>query len=159
MANRPIMVQLADPEWTLRAMHLACAMASRAHTSVVLVRMVAVPHIGLVGEDMGEIEYTSSEHETIRNACRLAKEYGVDFQITRFQYYSLTEALADAAAYVNAQTVFAKLPAGLFPYWHKFKVWTLRHRLNSLNCQLYTLEAANGRPDSASSVLAQASHK
>jgi hypothetical protein len=153
------MVQLADPGWTLRAMHLACAMASRAHTSVVLVRMVAVPHIGLVGEDMGEIECTSAEHETIHNAGRLASDYGVDFQITNFQFFSLTEALADAAAYVNAQAVFAQLPAGLFPYWHKFKVWTLRHKLTSLNCQLYTLEASSGRRESISSVLAQASHK
>jgi hypothetical protein len=153
------MVQLADPAWTLKAMHLACAMASRAHTAVVLVRMLAVPHIGLVGEDLGEINLTSQEQET-KSICRdLAKDYGVEFEFIDFQYYALADALADASAFVKAQAVFATLPPGMFPFWHKFQVWLLRRKLASVNCRLYTLEPSNGRPESMPSILAHAADK
>ena len=153
------MVQLADPAWTLKAMHLACAMASRAHTAVVLVRMLAAPHIGLAGEDMGEINLTFREHETKSNCYHLAKDYGVEFQFTDFQYFSLAEALAEAAAFVDAQAVFATLPPGMFSYWHRFKVWSLRRRLTSANCSLYTLEPSNSRNESMASVLVHAGDK
>jgi hypothetical protein len=159
MNTRLIMVQLADAAWTRQAMHLASAMAYRTHAEVVLVRFMAVPHIGLVGEDMGDAKLSKSEQE-IANDCRvISEEYHVQLHLMNFQFYALTDALVDAAAHIDAQAVFASIPTRLIPYWQRFELWNLRRRLDRIDCELYTLEPTDSREKTAPSMLIRAARK
>jgi hypothetical protein len=153
------MVQLANAEWTQQAMHLACAMAFRNQTEVVLIRFMPVPHMGLVGEDMDNVKLSRPEQELVNGCHAIAQEYHVQLHFMNFQFYALTDALVDAAAYVNAQAVFATIPTRLIPYWQQFELWNMRRKLASTDCELYTLETDDSREKTTPSMLIRAARK
>lgn len=159
MDKRTIIVQLATPEWTLKAIHLACAMASRTGAGVALVRMIPVPHIGLLGEEMGEVRLSDREQALAQQCYTVATDYGITLQLVRFQYFSLAEALVQVVPYLDAQAIFAHLSPISFPFWHRFRVWLLQSKLQLLNCDLYTLDTPVNQPETAPFILLNATHK
>ncbi len=136
----PILVQLRDSQWTVEAMHLASAIAHDQATTVTLLRLIEVQHVNWLGTELGIQPPSISERELIRTCRAIAQEYGVSFNTFDFQYVTLSDALVQAAAQVNAQAVFAALPASTIPVWRKFQNWHMSKQFATLECDFFNLE-------------------
>lgn len=135
-----ILVQVSDKQWTMQAMHLACAMARNNRTSVTLLHLMHVNSPALLGTNLGVVPPTAQEQENIHEYEMVAEDYGVDLALQPMQYDDLTEALLQAADYTNASTVFAHLPESIFSFWKKFQTWNLRRELAARGRQIYFLD-------------------
>jgi hypothetical protein len=135
-----IMVQMANSQWTLSALHLAFALSRRTCVEVALVKFVSVTHAQWLGTPLGKKELTASERDAITAYQATAEDYGVPFVLYTMQYVTLLDAIVQAAEQVDAQAVFANLEPGLIPLWHRFQLWRLRQSLQHNNRQFYPLE-------------------
>jgi hypothetical protein len=134
-----ILVHMADPHWTERALHFACAMAWEHNARLVLLRLLPVPYPGWLGTDLGEYSPTGHNAALLARYAALAKDYGVDFTIQPMQYITLEGALVDAADLCDALVVVAQPHTSIIPYWGKLRWWSLERRLAAQKRQLYTL--------------------
>ncbi len=132
------MVQMADHDWTLPAMHMACMRARSTGAAVVLMKMIPVQHPGYLGTDFGYWNLSQRDVDSTAYYQSIAEDYGVPCAVQYFQYATLPEALSDAAAYVDAHEVFAVLPEYSLPYWTRIQLWALRRRLTQQGRALYT---------------------
>jgi len=135
-----IMVQMAHHDWTLQALHLACAMSRNYKADVTLVRMLPVQHIGWLGTDYAHTPPTPEEYRHLQQYQATAHDYGVELSVIPMQYISLKEALVDAANELDAMAVFATLPRSGVSYWRKFQSWDMQRHLAAHHRMLYTLE-------------------
>jgi hypothetical protein len=140
LAMNNIVVQMADLEWTKKALHLACAMARGKQDEVLLLRMIPVQHAAWLGTDVGDSAPTALEYDDMREYDTIAHDYGVDIVLTSMQYLTLKEALIQAVELLEARTLFARLPESFIPYWRKYLVRSLESHMAAHNCTLYTLE-------------------
>src|SRR5690349_11287115 len=138
-----IMVQMADNQWTLSALHLAFALSRRTSSKVVLVKFVSVTHAQWLGTAIGRKPLTVSEQDALASYQATAEDYGVPFTFYTMQYITLLDAIVQAAGQVNAQAVFANLEPSIIPFWHRFQLWRLRQSLQHNNLQFYPLEQPN----------------
>lgn len=134
-----IMVHMADPQWTERAMHLACAMAQQHKAQIVLLWLIPVPNPGWLGAGPGEAIPTEQDTECQAVYMAIARDYQVDCTVQRMQYFTLDGALIDAADLLDAEVIFARLPKSIIPYWDKLRWWNLKRQLAAHNRQLNTL--------------------
>lgn len=151
-----IMVRMDGERWTTDAMHLACTLAKNMNAGVTLVRLMCVQHTSWLGTDTGEMPPTASEQKALREYLAIAAKYDVRFEVRSMQYVSLVDALIEAADYLDAGVVFAKLPQGYLPLWHKFELWNLKRRLSASNRQLQTLEQPANTADWSPAVVIKA---
>ncbi len=135
-----VLVQFSDYRWTLRALHLACALARNQRTDLTLIRMIPVRNIGLLGNQIASVPLTSKEYRAIREYEATAEDYGVSINNRSMQYVTLADALVEAADHVNAFSVFADLPQSSIPYWSKFTHWNMQRRLTAAHRTLHTLD-------------------
>lgn len=135
-----ILVQMSDFEWTLQAMHLACAMARNTHSGLALLHLMPVANPALLGTEVGVTPPATSERRRLNEYAMIAEDYGVDLALQPMQYESVTDALVQAAEHVGASVVFAHLSASGLPFWQRFRVWNLRRQLAAQGCRLFTLE-------------------
>ncbi len=137
---KTILVEMADRPWTEAALHIACAMAHSYSGSVVLLRMIETQHYGWLGTDFG-LESFSPEESSLLWACKaIAEKYGVDLCVQPMQWMTYVEALVQAADEMEADAVFAQIPASSIPLWHRFQTWDLRRQLGQRQRTLYTLD-------------------
>ena len=139
MAIQRIMVQIADREWTLAAVHRACTLARSVEAEIVLVKMLPVQHLSWLGTPFGAMDFTKLERAELRDYAATVEDYGVPFTLYQFQYFALADALSDAADHVDAQIVFATLPPSLLPFWRRFQLNGLRRCLAHHGRQLVDL--------------------
>lgn len=135
-----ILVQISDFEWTMRAMHLACAISRNTHSGLVLLQLRLVANPALLGSGMGVDLPSAREYKELREYSAVAEDYGVEFTLQPMVYTSQVDALVQAAATVKASAIFAHLPGQLLPFWHRLQRWNLQRQLSRQGCQLYTLE-------------------
>jgi hypothetical protein len=135
-----IMVQMAEPQWTLQALHLACAVARANGYPITLVKMVPVSHVGWLATELGYQHFTIEDRRLLQECSITAEDYGVPSSVKLFQYVTLSEAVVDAAEQFNPRIVFATLPHYKLPYWRKYLIWRMRHALEHQQRLLYTLE-------------------
>lgn len=140
MDNTSIMVVVGEHQWTLQAIHLACAVARSNGREVVLLNMVPVRHTWLLGTELGLVDFTIEDQIAIAEYAQIPTLYGVCFSICVFQYDAYVSALLDAAEQHNTLIVFALPPRRLVPLWHKIEVGWLRRALSNRHRSLYTLE-------------------
>lgn len=150
-----IIVHMADPQWTARAMHLACGIAQQYKAQIVLLRLIPVPNPGWLGAGPGEAIPTGQDTSDYAFYKAIAKDYQVDCTVQRMQYFTLDGALMDAADLWDAQMIFAQLPKSIIPYWDKLRWWNMKRRLSAHNRQLNTL---NEPADSSYSMPSKGSH-
>jgi hypothetical protein len=146
-AEQIIMVQIADPEWTLEALHCACLQARNTSARILLVKMIPVQHLALLGTELGYMNFTYQDQVEFAAYQTTLEDYDVEFTPLVFQYEDLSEAIAQAAEHVNAEIVFAKLPESGIRVWTNFQRWSLNRRLAAQNCQwiqqpVYEVEAS-----------------
>jgi len=147
MNTQTIMVQVADHEWTLEAVHSACILARRTGGEVVLVKMVPVQHPSWLGTELGYMHFTEQDRQALRDYELTLEDYGIQYSIRVMQYAALNDALVQAAESVGAQIVFAQLPNSVIPHWHKVQMALLRRRLAHQQCRL--LEQAPMMPEAS----------
>ncbi|MBI5931734.1 MAG: hypothetical protein HY862_20660 [Chloroflexi bacterium] len=153
-----IMVQICDRQWTLQALHLACAIARNQQSDVTLVRMIPVQQMTWVGTDLANIPMSRDEQKLVDELQLTAEDYGIKISIRDMQYFTLLEALVEMAESLESKAIFATLPDTSLPYWRRFQMWRLQHQLNRRNCQLYTLEPATADDAKSPSVTVQPAH-
>jgi hypothetical protein len=135
-----IMVQISDRQWTMQAVHLACALARNTNASLVLLHLMNVRSPYLLGTEYGVIPPTRHELEDISELNRIAEDYGLEVTLQRMQYVAFTDALVQAVEHTRSAIVFLDLPENTFPFWRKLQLWNLRRQLRALGCRLYTLD-------------------
>lgn len=124
-----IMVQIADGEWTMDALHRACRLGHTMPTHIALVKMIPVQHTSWLGTELGNRNYTERDLRDLINYEATIEDYGIEFSSTIFQYSELDEAILQAADTLNASIVFATLPKSVIPYWRNLQLHHLRRRL------------------------------
>lgn len=159
MDKRTVMVCISDHKWTLNALHLACALGRNTGMEVVLVKMLPVQQVGWLGTDLGLTNFSEQDYVEICGYQKIAEDYGVQISPRLFQFVTLRDAIADAADHFQAGAVFATLPRSSIPYWRKYQLWSLTHRLNQQDCPLFTLEQPGDLSDWTPSVTAPALRK
>lgn len=133
---------MKDRAWTLQALHLACGMARRGDTKLVLLRFVPVTHLRWAGT--GEnMELSRAERADLDEYCQTAEDYGVELSFYQRQVHTLDSAIAETAEMIEASVVFATLPETAFRPWRAFQMRHLEKRLNEQHCLFNTLEAAS----------------
>ncbi len=135
-----ILVQMADRPWTEEALHLACAMARSTHSQVALLRMLHAQHYGWLGTSLGYEPISAQESETQWLYRKIAHQYGVELCVESMQWMTYVGAMVDASDELDAEVVFASVPATAFPVWRHYLTWDLRRQLKQRNRVLYTLD-------------------
>ncbi|NJO82847.1 MAG: universal stress protein [Blastochloris sp.] len=136
---KPILVQMANPPWTLQAIHFACAMARNHGTTVILLRLMPVHHPNYLGESYGGCMPTPKEDDALREYEATAEDYGVEFVIQPMQSAATLSAIVDAAEQLDVEMVFAYIASSRVPFWEKLQTWWLTHQLAAAHRQLFTL--------------------
>lgn len=139
-----ILVQMGKAEWTTEALQAACTLARKNGDSVALVRLIQVTHPGYLGTELGNAPPSHEEYRKLLDYAASAEDYGVELTVHNMQCVTPLDAVADAAAQLEAGVVFAQVPESRIPYWRKFQIWNLERRLRSEKRQLVTLDPAKG---------------
>lgn len=122
MAEKPvIMVQIANYEWTMEALHCACLLARQMAARLVLVEPILVPYPSLLGTEWGYMNITRQDRVHLENYQATLEDYHVEFRHLPFQCVSLTGATIQIAEALDARVIFARLPRSIFPFWTKFQ--------------------------------------
>jgi hypothetical protein len=140
-----IMVAAGERQWTLGAMHLACALARNMGKDLVLVQMVSVSQPSYLGANFAHWNDTAEDQARMRDYVHTAEDYGVNLSVTVFEYINFVPGLAQAAEHADADVVFATLPNSAIPYLRRLRLWNLRRELKRRT--LYTLDPDTRMPE------------
>jgi len=135
-----LLVQMADEQWTMSALHLACALARNVGGKVVLLRLMQVQHPSYLGTAFGDRSPSETEYHDLKEYAATAEDYGLQLTVQPMQCATTLDAVADAAEQLDAFAVFAHVPESRIPYWRQFQIWNIERRLNAQNRQLFTLD-------------------
>jgi hypothetical protein len=135
-----IMVRIGEPAWTLAALHLACAVARTHRCELLLVKMVPVSHASWLGTEFGNQNFTERDRRFLQECSATAEDYGITFSTGVYQYFTLSEAIVDAAEHFNTRIVFASLPQYKLPFWRRFLMWQMRRQFAKQGRLLYALD-------------------
>ncbi len=141
-----ILVQISNKQWTMQAMHFACAMARNTRTSVTLLHLMPVRSPALLGTELGLVPPTTQQRNDLKEYEMIAEDYGVELTLQPMQYDDMGEALVQAAEHTQASVVFAHLPGSALPFWKKFQDWNLRRQIAAQGRQIYMLNESE-KPD------------
>src|SRR5262249_23712425 len=122
-----ILVQIADRDWTLEALHCACRIARNTSGRVVLVKMISIAYWPGIRQRHGT--FTPQDQIEFADYQATIEDYGVEFLPMPFHYTSLVRATAQVADYVGARIVFARIPQSVFPFWTTLQGWLLKRQL------------------------------
>jgi hypothetical protein len=152
-----IMVLLGEKHWTAQAVHMASAIARHQGGVIELVRMIPVQYAAWLGTDLGNFPESSQEYRDFMDYCTTAEDYGVNVCLSQMQYHTLHDAIAEAAEHLDADLVFATLPAMRIGFWRKHLLRQLARHLEKQQRTLVTLEPVPGADDWTPSVTLPAS--
>ena len=138
-----ILVIAGERNWTLRALHLAAAMAREAGLPVVIVHMVPVAHLEYLGSGTREELLPFEDYDDLNHYLLTAEAYGVAAGIELFEYSDYSGGVTSAADQLDAAAVFAPAPAGFADIVTRFRLWALRRALHR---PLYVLDRGDGPP-------------
>lgn len=138
MENQPvIMVQVAEPEWTLNVLHAACKLARSCGGTVEFVHMTCARHLSYLGSEMGYLDLDEKDKNLLQVYVDTVEDYGLTCGVTIYQYCTMYEAIIGAADQLAANVVFAKLPKSMIPFWSDCQFELLRVRLARQHVELF----------------------
>ena len=123
-----IMVQIADREWTLEALHAACVLGRKTNAQIVLVYMLPVHNVRFLGTTWGNLNFTPEQQDDFADYQTTVEDYGLDYTPVVFQYATWVEGTLQAAEYVKADIVFAPEPHAQLKLWRQFQAWMMKHQ-------------------------------
>lgn len=135
-----ILVHMSDRQWTMQAVHLACALARNNATSVILLRLIPVTHPSYLGTNYVSTVPSRQEDDDLSEYAATAEDYGVELTLQPMQYVTAMDALVEAAELLDVDMLFAHLSPSRIPYWRQFQKWNLERRLRAAGCRLLTLD-------------------
>ena len=106
-----VIVIISERQWSLRATHLACAMARSLGTGVKLVKMVAAPTPYHLGASYILPDENDPDMVALPELLATAEEYGVAAEVVYLHYASYVGGLASGAEQLEALAVFAPSPS------------------------------------------------
>jgi hypothetical protein len=139
-----ILVQKADDNWTMQALHLACAMARNTGANVALLRLTQVQHLSYLGTPFGNNPPDHEEQNRLKEYTLTAEDYGVELTHYSMQCTTPLDAVVEAAEQIEARVVFAQVPASRISYWRRFQLWSVKRRMHAGCRELYTLDQPIG---------------
>ena len=74
---KTILVQMSEKQWTMPALHLACALARNTQAQIILLRLMTLAHPSYLGSEFGFSIPTSQECEDIAEYKATAEDYDV----------------------------------------------------------------------------------
>lgn len=140
MMDTRLMIVMGERNWTLAALHLACAMSRREQADVLLLNMVPVRHPLLLGTEAGSLSFTAEDEAALNDMAATAEDYGVPLEVKNCQYANYWNAVADAAAQLGATAVLVNIPSSRIPYRQELRRWLLRRQLARQNQLLIALD-------------------
>lgn len=140
MDKSRLMIVMGKREWTLNALHLACAMSRRGEADIWLLKMIPVRHPLLLGTKSGSLDFSQADAQAIVEAAATVEDYDVPLQFRLFQYASYWSGVVDAAAQLNVTAVIVHVPPSPLPYWEAWRRWWLNYRLVRQQQQFLTLD-------------------
>lgn len=143
MSIRSILIVLGDHDWTIRAMHLACAMARDNGAVVFIVKMLRVNHPLLLGDVGGYVNYTALDRTALQACGDIAAEYGVPFREHVCTYADFAAGLAGAAEQLDAGVILTPPYTSRFEPWNRFMLWRVRRIVGR---PLFTLSSPTDQP-------------
>lgn len=149
---KPILVQMSDKQWTMQAVHLACALARHQQVAVILLHLMPARHPSYLGTPFGDTPPTWQESTDMRDYAATAEDYGIELRLQPMQYVNWLDAVSEAADQLDAAVVFAHILPGRIPYWRRFQRWNLQRQLAAAHRQLVTLDPTQGKPESLPAV-------
>lgn len=147
-----ILVQLSEYNWTIQAMHLACALARSNQTNLIVLRLDHVTHPANLGTEFGQNPPGKQEIKVLEACAEIAEQYSVPFQLAAIQCATTEGALLTAVDEYYADILFAPVSITRLPVWHKVKTWNFVRRLSALDCQLFTLDKTAHSPEQPLSI-------
>jgi hypothetical protein len=140
-----ILVQFGEHQRTMRAMHLACAMACTTNLQVLLLMLERAPNPFLLGAEIGVLPPTPRELAELKDYAQIASEYGLPLAVQPMQYDTISGALAQAVEEYEAVVAFVQLPHSRLPLVDRVERWSLNRQLQACGCKLVlTDEPAQG---------------
>lgn len=136
----PVIVVVSEFSWTVKAMHLACALARNTQTPLMLLDFRMTKNVGLLGMGIGYNPPTIQEYAELKDYGMIAEDYGVLMSIQPVEYESFSDALVQMVELFEPQTIFATLPKSVIPFFSQMQLRAVRRQLGDLNCKLYTLD-------------------
>lgn len=133
-------IQMSEYQWTLKAVHLACAMAHSHRANVILLRLDYVRHPGYLGSEFGYTAPTVQETNLFAACKTIAEQYGILLRFESIQCATTVGALVTAADKFFADCLVAPLSAQSIPLWREFQIWNLTRQLSAVDCQFFTLD-------------------
>lgn len=153
-----ILVQLSEHDWTLQAVHFACAMARSQRADVILLRLDYVRHPMHLGTEYGRTPPSEEEIEVYWACASIAEQYDVTLQFKSIQCATKVGALLTAGDEHAAAAIFVHFPVHHIAYWRRFQIWKLNKSLAAMNCQLFTLDVPTKTLDSAPAITVSTAH-
>jgi hypothetical protein len=144
LLDSKVLVVLDEPEWTLGAIHLACAVVRSRGGKVVLLQMVPVRHPTYLGSDLAYLDFTFEQQRRLSEYQLLTSDYGVDFSVCVLPYDTYAGSLVDAAEQLGATVVFARFHRHWIPGWDALDRWWVERSLAHHGRELHTLEPPDG---------------
>ncbi|MCC6614104.1 MAG: hypothetical protein IT320_11550 [Anaerolineae bacterium] len=141
MSTPIVMVEMGSLRWTIEAMRAACPEAKRIGAKVVVTLLMPESQCTLAGIDPETYVFSADEQNEVREYQAIADMHGVELQTRAFEYHDLAHGIVDAADALDAQVVYAHLPATLLPFQHQRQVRHLAKELGSHHHELRNFEA------------------
>lgn len=138
-----ILVVTGERQWTLRALHLAAAMAREASLPVVIAHMVPVAHLEYLGAGTREELLSFEAYDDLSNYLLTVDAYGVPVRIELFEYSDYNGGVTSASDLYEAAVVFAPAPTGIIETVARWRLWALRRMVRR---PLYVLGHGDGPP-------------
>ena len=132
-----ILVQMSQRQWTLSAVHLACALARNHKAKIILLQLIPVAHPSYLGTQFGNTQPLPRDDDYADTYRAIAQDYGTRFTIQPMQCLTPLEALVDAAHQLEVDAVFAHVPTSRIPYWQAFQTWVLQRRFSAAHRELF----------------------
>jgi hypothetical protein len=154
-----ILVQLADHQWTMPAVHLASALARTINAKIILLYLTQVPHLSYLGTPFGYTPPTPQQYAAIDEYAATAEDYGIEISLQIMQCITPLEALLDAAEQLQANAVFAYVPESRIPYWQRFQKWLLQRRVAKIHRQLFILDRPQHDTDRLPTIVVRQSYE
>jgi len=136
-----VMVEMGSLRWTVEAMRAACPEAKRIGGTIVVALLMPESHCTLAGIDPETYTFSLDEQKELREYQAIADMHGVELKSRAFAYQELAQGIVDAADTLDAQIVYAHLPATLLPFQHQRQVRHLAKELESHHHELRNFEA------------------
>lgn len=127
MPNSPLIVVLGDPTWSIKAMHLACAMARDSESVVFIIKMVRVNNPLLLGDPAGYVNYSAADRHALQDCEAIAVTYSVPVRQHVCPYADFVAALAGLTTQFDAAVLFASHGNSRFTIWNRYQHWRMVH--------------------------------